>query len=99
MACTEDSKALIRQLKNVELVEIEREHECCGFGGTFSIKRPAVSAAMVRDKAEDIRSTGAGSFLTGDCGCLMNISGHMETLPDGPAGRHVAEFILERIDG
>ena len=99
MRCTEDSKALIRQLSNVELVEISRENECCGFGGTFSVKRPAISAAMVRDKARDIRQTGADKFLTGDCGCLMNISGHMETRPDGTDGEHIAQFILERIDG
>ncbi len=56
---------------------IEREYECCGFGGTFSIKQPEISAAMVADKVEDIRSTGASAILSGDCGCLMNIGGAM----------------------
>ncbi len=99
MGCTEDSKALIRQLKNVELVEIAREHECCGFGGTFSIKQPEISAAMVHDKVEDIKNTGARKFLTGDCGCMMNITGHMEKEKVAIEGQHIAEFILERIHG
>jgi L-lactate dehydrogenase complex protein LldE len=79
------SKALIRQLKNVTLVELERETECCGFGGTFAVKQPAISAAMVKDKVADIRRTGATTVVAGDCGCLMNITGAMEhagvTLP------------------
>ena len=99
MGCTDDSKALIRQLKNVELVEIEREHECCGFGGTFSIKQPEISAAMVHDKVEDIKNTGTRKFLTGDCGCMMNITGHMGKEKVAIEGQHIAEFILERING
>jgi L-lactate dehydrogenase complex protein LldE len=57
------SKALIRQLKNVTLVELERETECCGFGGTFAVKQPAISAAMVKDKVADIEQTGAATLV------------------------------------
>ncbi len=99
MGIIEDSKSLIRQLKNVELVELQHERECCGFGGTFSIKQPAISGAMVRDKIEDIRQTGAVLLLSGDCGCLMNISGAMEHRNIPIPAKHVAEFILERIHG
>ncbi len=99
MGITEDSKALIRQLENVTLVELERETECCGFGGTFSVKQPEISAAMVRDKTEDIRRTGASRVLSGDCGCLMNISGAMEHRRVPVRGQHVAEFIWERTHG
>lgn len=96
MGITEDSKALIRQLKNVELIELQNEHECCGFGGTFSVKQPAISAAMVGDKIEDVRQTGASLLLSGDCGCLMNITGAMEHQGIGLPAKHIAEFILER---
>lgn len=99
MGCTEDSKALLKQLANVTLVELANEHECCGFGGTFAVKRPEISAAMVKDKVRDIRSTGASAYITGDCGCMMNISGHMESLKHPISGHHIAEFILERIHG
>ena len=93
-----DSKALIRQLKNVELVELQNESECCGFGGTFAVKQPDISGAMVADKVEDISHTGASRLLTGDCGCLMNISGAMEYQNSPIKGQHLAEFIWERIN-
>ncbi len=99
MGATAAAKALIGQLSNVELVEIEREYECCGFGGTFSIKQPEISAAMVADKVEDIRATGASAILSGDCGCLMNIGGAMEHKGVPVTPRHLAEFIWERING
>jgi L-lactate dehydrogenase complex protein LldE len=93
------SKALLRQLKNVTLVELQRETECCGFGGTFAVKQPAISAAMVRDKVNDIRQTGASTLVAGDCGCLMNITGAMDRDGVAVAGKHLAEFLWERING
>jgi len=99
MGIIEDSKSLIRQLKNVELIELQNERECCGFGGTFSIKQPAISGAMVKDKVDDIRQTGAALLLSGDCGCLMNISGAMAYQAIPIPARHIAEFILERVNG
>ena len=99
MGVIEDSKSLIRQLNNVELIELKNEHECCGFGGTFSVKQPDISGAMVADKIEDIRQTGASRILAGDCGCLMNISGAMEYQNVPLKGQHLAEFIWERING
>jgi L-lactate dehydrogenase complex protein LldE len=99
MKVTEDSKSLIRQLKNVELVELENEYECCGFGGTFSVKHPAISSVMVRDKVSDIRKTGASRVVTGECGCLMNISGSMEYDHVPVQGQHLADFLWERING
>ena len=93
------SKALIRQLKNVTLVELARETECCGFGGTFAVKQPAISAAMVADKVADIAGTGATIVVAGDCGCLMNITGAMAKTGVTVAGKHLAAFLWERING
>ncbi len=96
MHIIEYSKALIRQLQNVELVELQNEHECCGFGGTFAIKQPKISGTMVADKVSDIRQTGAERLLAGDCGCLMNISGAMDYQNVSIRTQHLAEFIWER---
>jgi L-lactate dehydrogenase complex protein LldE len=52
---------------------------------------------MVRDKTNDIRQTGAARLITGDCGCLMNISGAMQHEKIQIGGQHLAEFIWERI--
>lgn len=99
MEITEDSKSLIHQLQNVDLVELQREQDCCGFGGTFAVKQPAISAVMVKDKIDDIHQTGAQRVITGDCGCLMNITGAMQHENVPIRGQHLAEFIMERING
>ncbi len=98
MNIIEDSKSLIRQLQNVELVTLQNENECCGFGGTFAVKQPEISGAMVIDKVADIHQTGAARLLAGDCGCLMNISGAMAYQKVPVKSQHLAEFIWERIN-
>jgi L-lactate dehydrogenase complex protein LldE len=92
----DEPKALLGQLANVEVAGLARERECCGFGGTFSVRFPEISAAMVADKAADVLSTGAGELLSADCGCLLNIAGHLERRGSAVRARHIAEFLLER---
>ncbi len=99
MNVIEDSKILIRQLNNVELIELENEYECCGFGGIFSVKQPEISSVMVSDKIADIVNSGASLVLTNDCGCLMNITGAMDFSHVPVKGIHLAEFLWERING
>ena len=93
------SKALLRQLQNVELIELQRERECCGFGGSFSVKQADLSSAMVNDKVADIEQTGASRVLSGDCGCLMHIGGALGYRHSPVPAQHIAEFIRERING
>jgi len=99
MKVIEYSKQLLRQLARVELAELTNERECCGFGGTFSIKHPAISGALVNDKVDDIQRTGAARVIAGDCGCLMNIAGAGQQRAMPFAAQHLAEFIWERIHG
>ena len=94
----EDRRCYV-EVKNVTLVELKRETECCGFGGTFSVKQPAISAAMVKDKVADIAATGASTLVAGDCGCLMNITGAMKHSGVSIAGKHLSEFLWERTNG
>lgn len=96
MGVVDQPKTLLRQLANVELVENPRERECCGFGGTFAVRQPAVSAAMVTDKVAALEETRAVEVLSGDCGCLLNINGALEKGDKPMRGRHIAEFLLER---
>jgi len=67
--------ALLERLREVEMVTVERAHECCGFGGTFSVKQEAISGAMVSDKRDAIAASGAEVLVSMDNGCLMNIGG------------------------
>jgi len=96
MGVAEDHLQLLGQLRNVELQEPERKEECCGFGGTFAVKNPEISAAMVRDKADALLNTGASRLVSGDCGCLMNITGHLEHRGAALRGTHIASFLWER---
>jgi len=89
-------QSLVAQLDGVELLVQEREAECCGFGGTFAVKQADVSGAMVKDKTDALRATGATRVISQDCGCLMNIGGALEHQGDGPSTQHIAEFLLER---
>lgn len=66
---------LLARLANLEVVEPDHAHECCGFGGTFAVKQPAISAAMAADKAAAILATGAQVLVGQDCGCLLNLGG------------------------
>ena len=97
MGIENEPKQLLQQLKNVTLVELEREDECCGFGGTFAVKEPHISAAMVKDKIEDIKQTGAKCLIGADCGCLLNISGAMKHAGIQTDHQHIAQFIWQRI--
>lgn len=96
-------RKLLDGLGKVKIAEQDHESECCGFGGTFSIKQPEISGAMVEDKVKSLKATGAERVVSADCGCLMNILGHaawkdqqegrqQATLP----GEHIATFLLRR---
>ena len=92
-------RALLRRLGNVEVAVLEREAECCGFGGTFSVREPELSGAMARDKAEAARASGAALVLSTDGGCLLNLGGTLEKQGGGPGVQHIAQFLWERSHG
>jgi L-lactate dehydrogenase complex protein LldE len=96
MGVADEHRTLIEQLDQVELLQQERDTECCGFGGTFAVKHPDISTAMVEDKADAILATGADRVISGDCGCLTNIEGHLRFRGDKTAGQHIASFLWER---
>jgi L-lactate dehydrogenase complex protein LldE len=96
MAVAAAASALLARLSNVTVAEPDHAHECCGFGGTFAIKEPEISAAMAADKAAAVAATGADLLLSQDCGCLMNIDGTARKTGLGFAVCHIAEFIWQR---
>ena len=96
MGVADRIQSLVAQLDSFEVLTQDRESECCGFGGTFAVKQADVAGAMVKDKTDALRATGAERVISQDCGCLMNIGGAFEHQGDGPTTQHVAEFLLER---
>lgn len=101
MKSIEAGKSLVAQLKNVNLIELEDEEECCGFGGTFSVKEPEISNAMATNKVNDIIQTGCKVIVTADGGCLMNIAGTMKRQhkEENIKVVHLYDFLLKRING
>jgi L-lactate dehydrogenase complex protein LldE len=91
------SKALLDQLSNVEVLQQDRAAECCGFGGTFSVRQAGLSAAMANDKADALCATGATRLVSADAGCLANINGILGKRGAPMQGQHLATFIAERI--
>jgi L-lactate dehydrogenase complex protein LldE len=84
---------LLGKVRGIELVDLPRQDECCGFGGTFSIKNPDVSAAMLADKMEAVIQTGAEVLCAGDRSCLMHIGGGLERIRAGVRTLHLAEIL------
>jgi len=95
------SEALLRALPGVELVSFARDAECCGFGGTFSARHPAISGAMVQDKLQAVRDAGASVLVSADCGCLLNIHHAAEKMGGAASGQprcvHLGSFLRERM--
>ncbi|MGE5414483.1 MAG: (Fe-S)-binding protein [Syntrophomonadaceae bacterium] len=87
---------LLEALPGVEVARLPRERECCGFGGTFAVRHPEVSAAMADDKAAEVEESGAEVLLSGDAGCLLNVGGRLAARGSRVRARHVAEFLWER---
>ena len=71
-------RALLRTVEGLRLAEMRDADVCCGFGGTFCVKYPDISNAIVGKKAANIAATGAGLLLAGDLGCLMNMAGKLQ---------------------
>lgn len=89
-------RALLEQLSGVELRTHEHEAECCGFGGTFSLRHPAISSAMAADKIDSLAQTDAATFVSADCGCLLNLNHTSQKRGDSFLGEHLATFLWQR---
>jgi L-lactate dehydrogenase complex protein LldE len=84
---------LLRQVRGIDLVALPGADECCGFGGTFAMKNPDVSTAMLADKMRNLLATGAEVCTAGDSSCLMHIGGGLSRLRAGVRTVHLAEIL------
>ena len=86
-------RKLLGSVAGLALVELKDANVCCGFGGTFCVKYPDISDAIVTKKAEAVSASGATTLLAGDLGCLMNMAGKLQRLKQPVRVRHVAEVL------
>jgi L-lactate dehydrogenase complex protein LldE len=84
---------LLRHVGGLTLIDLDQQDECCGFGGTFSIKNPEVSAAMVSNKVRCVLNTGAEVCTAVDNSCLMHIGGALSRQRTGVRTLHLAEIL------
>ena len=75
-------RELLAKLPDVELSEMDACEQCCGFGGTFSVKYGDIAAAIADEKCAQIRATGADAVVLGDLGCMLQIEGRLRRLGD-----------------
>jgi len=91
-------RALLNKVEGVEPVELQDAETCCGFGGTFCVKYPDISARMVSDKAAAVIASGADVLVSGDLGCLMNIAGRLRRMDSTVRVYHLAELLADMTD-
>ena len=88
---------LIRSIAGIEYLPLEKMDQCCGFGGTFAVKQPDVSAALVADKLACIRATGTDTVVVNDGGCTLNIAGACHRAGLDVRFVHVAQLLAEAL--
>ena len=88
-----EPERLLRRVRGLTLIPLERYDECCGFGGSFSVRFPEISGAMVEDKAGFIEKAGADVVIATDAGCLMNIGGCLRRRGSKARIMHLAEVL------
>lgn len=84
---------LLERVRGLELVPLPGAEECCGFGGTFALKNPAVSSAMCADKVRGVLDSGAEVLCAADNSCLMHIGGTLRRQRAGVRVMHLAEIL------
>ncbi len=92
-------RRLLAAVDGLTLTEMADTDVCCGFGGTFSVKYPDLSGAIVDKKTDNVAASGAATLLAGDMGCLMNMAGRLSRKGSTVAVRHVAEVLAGMADG
>lgn len=91
-------RKLLQSVNGLQLQEMEEAEICCGFGGTFCIKYPEISNAIVEKKTANVSASTADCLLAGDLGCLMNMAGKLSREGKTIEARHIAEVLAGMTD-
>lgn len=96
LAATNEVETLLAHVRGLTYVPLVRQDQCCGFGGSFAVRYPQISTAMVTDKTNCILAAQADAVVSTDLGCLMNIGGRLRRRGAAVEALHLAE-LLERV--
>ena len=89
----ETPRDILRSLEGVEFVELPGADECCGFGGSFAVRLPEVSAQILAKKLTNVEATGATCLVACDAGCLMQMGGGLRRRRSRVRALHLAELL------
>jgi L-lactate dehydrogenase complex protein LldE len=92
----EEPRRLLRKVRGAEFVELPNADACCGFGGTFSVKYPEISVAILDNKIDAIERAGVRAVVSGDASCLMQIGGRLTRNNSSVRTMHLAELLASR---
>ena len=87
-------KSLLEKVKGIELIELTRKDECCGFGGTFAVSEEAISVRMGEDRIADHLDHGAEVITGADMSCLMHLEGLLRRQKKNVKVMHIAEILV-----
>src|SRR6266550_6279880 len=88
-----EPRRLIRKVRGVEFVELQNADVCCGFGGTFSVKYPEISVAILDNKIDAVEHAGVRAVISGDASCLLQIGGRLTRKKSTARAMHLAELL------
>jgi L-lactate dehydrogenase complex protein LldE len=92
----DEAETLIRNVQGVDYMPLEKQDQCCGFGGSFAVRYPQISGAMVADKVGCVVASKADVLVSTDTGCLMNIGGALHRQQIATRVMHLAELLESR---
>jgi L-lactate dehydrogenase complex protein LldE len=92
----EEPRRLLRKVRGAEFVELPNADACCGFGGTFSVKYPEISVAILDNKIDAIEKANVRAVVSGDASCLMQIGGRLTRNNSSVRTMHLAELLASR---
>ncbi|MBM7646953.1 L-lactate dehydrogenase complex protein LldE [Scopulibacillus daqui] len=95
MGIKEPPQRLLKHVKGLEVVPLSHSYDCCGFGGTFSVKMPEISEEMVEEKTKHMMESDADLLIGMDCSCLMNIKGRLTRKGCSIEVKHIAQVLNE----
>lgn len=91
-----EPRRLIRNVRGSTFVELEEADVCCGFGGTFSVKYPEISVAILEQKIAAIERAGVDTVVSGDASCLMQMGGRLRRNGSNVRAMHLAELLASQ---
>lgn len=93
LGAKQEPMKLLKHVDGLEFTPLPNAHNCCGFGGTFSVKMGNISEQMVDEKVQNIEEVNADYLIGADCGCLINIGGRCDKLKKPVKVMHIAEVL------